>query len=121
MVCYLKEASVALLSCVLVFVPLLFQILQSELQVPAELPSPSESVFYSQVRHACTGSEGTAQAVSVTSSASLVVSGGTVAPERSLPVYQGELCEVAEVELAMPLCCLGCPLRSVVLNKAHQL
>ena len=101
--CYLEEASVALLSCVLVFVPLLFQIPQSELQVPAELPSPSGSVFYSQVRHACTGSEGTAQAVSVTSSASLVVSGGTVAAERSLPVYQGELCEVSFTSLRLRL------------------
>ena len=43
---------------------------------------------------ALTGSEGTVQAVSVSSSAP-VVSGGAVAAERSPPVCEGELCGVS--------------------------
>ena len=46
------------------------------------------------VRCALTGSEGTVQAVSVSSSAP-VVSGGAVAAERSPPVCEGELCGVS--------------------------
>ena len=45
------------------------------------------------VRCALTGSEGTVQAVSVSSSAP-VASGGAVAAERSPPVCEGELCGV---------------------------
>ena len=46
------------------------------------------------VRCALTGSEGTVQAVSVSSSAP-VVSGGAVAAERSPPVCEGEPCGVS--------------------------
>ena len=72
------------------------------------------------VRCALTGSEGTVQAVSVSSSAP-VVSGGAVAAERSPPVCEGELCGVSSpsVRLGWNRLCLfavlplGCPLRSV--------
>ena len=75
------------------------------------------------VRCALTGSEGTVQAVSVSSSAP-VVSGGAVAAERSPPICEGELCRVSSPSVRLgwnrPLCCLVCPLRSVW-NKDHQL
>ena len=46
------------------------------------------------VRCALTGSEGNVEALGVPSSA-LVVSGGTVAAERSPPICEGELCGVS--------------------------
>ena len=72
------------------------------------------------VRCALTGSEGTVQAVSVSSSTT-VVSGGAVAAERSQPVCEGELCGVSSpsVRLGRSRPCLfavlplECPLRSV--------